>query len=74
MLWFCKSLPDPTDDDIEINNCHNHPSNKEDVAVGLIELITSTECMGTKKVLTSCCSCTHANSWNIICCTFCRMQ
>ena len=34
--WFCKTLADPTDDDIEINTCHNGVD--EDTAVGLIEI------------------------------------
>ena len=38
MPWFCKSLPNPTTDDIEINNCHNAASSIEDTAVGLIEI------------------------------------
>jgi len=36
MPWFCKILPIPTTDHIEVRNCHNQP--KEDTAVELIEL------------------------------------
>ena len=35
MPWFCKTLPVPTTDYIEIRNCHNEP---EDTALDLIEL------------------------------------
>ena len=38
MPWFCKTLPVPTTDYIEIRNCHNSPSFGEDTAVELIEL------------------------------------
>ena len=38
MPWFCKTLADPTNDDIEIHNCHNRISADEDTAVQLIEL------------------------------------
>ena len=38
MPWFCKTLPQPTSDDIEVRNCHNSPSTDEDTAVSLIEL------------------------------------
>jgi len=37
MPWFCKSLPKPTSDDIDVYNCVNGPNEKEDVAVDLIE-------------------------------------
>ncbi|XP_065902096.1 uncharacterized protein [Dysidea avara] len=36
--WFCKTLADPTNDDIEIRNCHNQQNENEDTAVQLIEL------------------------------------
>ena len=38
MPWFCKTLPEPTVDDIEVRNCHNSPSTDEDTAISLIEL------------------------------------
>ena len=38
MPWFCKTLPVPTADDIEIRNCVNSPSSTEDTPVSLIEL------------------------------------
>ena len=39
MPWFCKTLPVPTTDYIEIRNCHNDGrGNNEDVALDLIEL------------------------------------
>ena len=38
MPWFCKTLPEPMVDDIEVRNCHNSPSTDEDTAVSLIEL------------------------------------
>ena len=38
MPWFCKTLQQPTVDDIEVRNCHNSPSSNEDTAVSLIEL------------------------------------
>ena len=38
MPWFCKTLPGPTVDDIEVRNCHNEPSSNEDTPVSLIEL------------------------------------
>ena len=37
MPWFCKTLPVPTTDYIEIRNCRNQPS-IEDIALDLIEL------------------------------------
>ncbi|XP_065893044.1 uncharacterized protein [Dysidea avara] len=36
MPWFCKTLANPTDDDIEIYNCNNESS--EDIGLELIEL------------------------------------
>ena len=38
MPWFCKTLPEPTVDNIEVRNCHSSPSIDEDTAVSLIEL------------------------------------
>ena len=38
MPWFCKTLPEPTVDYIEVRNCHNAPSSNEDTAISLIEL------------------------------------
>ena len=38
MPWFCKTLPVPTTDYIEIRNCHNNPGNSENTALDLIEL------------------------------------
>ena len=38
MPWFCKVLPVPTTDHIEIRNCHNSPASNEDIALDLIEL------------------------------------
>ena len=38
MPWFCKTLPVPTTDYIEIRNCHNDPVANEDTALELIEL------------------------------------
>ena len=38
MPWFCKTLPVPTTDHIEIRNCHNGRSINEDTALALIEL------------------------------------
>ena len=37
MPWFCKTLPVPTTDYIEVRNCHNEPTD-EDTALDLIEL------------------------------------
>ena len=36
--WFCKTLPVPTTDYIEIRNCHNQPASSENTALDLIEL------------------------------------
>ncbi len=36
--WFCKSLPEPTTDDIEIRLCTDEERTNEDVAVAVIEL------------------------------------
>ena len=38
MPWFCKTLPGPTVDNIEVRNCHNEASTNEDTPVSLIEL------------------------------------
>ena len=38
MPWFCKTLPVPTTDYIEIRNCQNDGLNNEDTALDLIEL------------------------------------
>ena len=38
MPWFCKTLPVPTTDYIEIRNCHDQPASDEDTALDLIEL------------------------------------
>ena len=38
MPWFCKTLKEPTVDDIEVRNCHNSPSSDEDTAISQIEL------------------------------------
>jgi len=38
MPWFCKTLPVPTTDHIEIRNCHNTALPEEDTALELIEL------------------------------------
>ena len=34
--WFCKSLPQPTNDDLEIRNCYSVPSHQEDKLITLI--------------------------------------
>ena len=36
--WFCKDLPQPTTDDIEVRLCASDARNDEDVAVEIIEL------------------------------------
>ncbi len=36
--WFCKELPQPTTDDIEVRVCANEAFTNEDVAIELIEL------------------------------------
>ena len=38
MPWFCKTLPVPTTDYIEIRNCHNQAASNENTALDLIEL------------------------------------
>ena len=36
--WFCKQLPQPTSDDIEMRVCLNGPRSEEDVAVEVVDL------------------------------------
>ena len=36
--WFCKSLPQPTSDDLEIRNCYANGSGREDKLITLIEI------------------------------------
>ena len=36
--WFCKQLPQPTTDDIEMRVCVNELSSSEDVALGTVEI------------------------------------
>ena len=36
--WFCKSLPQPTSDDLEIRNCYEANSNSEDKLITLIDI------------------------------------
>ena len=38
MPWFCKTLPVPTTDYIEVYNCHINLASDEDTALDLIEL------------------------------------
>jgi len=38
--WFCKQLPQPTTDDIEVHICGDEPPDNEDTPVELIELYT----------------------------------
>ena len=38
MPWFCKTLPVPTTDYIEIRNCHNDLGSRENTALDLIEI------------------------------------
>ena len=38
MPWFCKTLPVPTTDYIEVRNCHNGLGSNENIALELIEL------------------------------------
>ena len=38
MPWFCKTLPVPTTDYIEIRNCHNDFGSRENTALDLIEI------------------------------------
>ena len=39
MPWFCRTLPVPTTDHIELHNCHNDAT--EDTALDLIEIYIS---------------------------------
>ena len=36
--WFCKELPEPTSDDLEVRICTNQPLSDEDVPLEVIEL------------------------------------
>ena len=36
--WFCTSLPQPTNDDLEIRNCFYHESGREDNLITLIDI------------------------------------
>ena len=36
--WFCKSLPQPTSDDLEIRNCYPDPSGSADKLITLIDI------------------------------------
>ena len=36
--WFCKQLPEPTADDIELRLCSDESPSNEDVAIEVIEL------------------------------------
>ena len=36
--WFCMSLPQPTNDDLEIRNCFSHESGNEDNLITLIDI------------------------------------
>ena len=36
--WFCKQLPQPTTDNIEMRACINEPISNEDVAVEIVEI------------------------------------
>ena len=36
--WFCKELPEPTSDDLEVRICTNGPLDREDVPIEVIEL------------------------------------
>ena len=36
--WFCKDLPEPTTDDIEVRLCNDQARSNEDVAIEIIEL------------------------------------
>ena len=36
--WFCKQLPQPTTDDIELRLCHDESTGNEDVLIELVEL------------------------------------
>ena len=36
--WFCKSLPQPTSNDLKIRNCYGNPSSYEDNLIKLIDV------------------------------------
>ena len=36
--WFCTSLPQPTNDDLEVRNCFFHDSRNEDILITLIDI------------------------------------
>ena len=36
--WFCKQLPQPTSDDIEMRVCVNQATSDEDVALEIVEV------------------------------------
>ena len=36
--WFCKNLPEPTTDDLELCICADEPRTNEDVPIDLVEL------------------------------------
>ena len=36
--WFCKELPQPTTDDIEVRVCTDHGAFDEDVTIEVLEL------------------------------------
>ena len=36
--WFCKQLPQPTTDDIEMRVCVNEPNSKEDIALETVQI------------------------------------
>ena len=36
--WFCKQLPQPTSDDIEMRACVNQPHTNEDVAIETVQI------------------------------------
>ena len=38
--WFCKTLPQPTTDDIELRLCFSNPASDEDTPIQLVEIYT----------------------------------
>ena len=36
--WFCKTLPQPTSDDIELRICGDQPTSNEDVIISLVDI------------------------------------
>ena len=36
--WFCKTLPQPTSDDLEIRQCHGYPDYSEKTLISLIDI------------------------------------